>query len=119
MEQPDREPELATLIEEAQGYDSLRTLHPILGTDSTGHKAYKASEAAKKQTSSFDPLDWKRPVDNPVFTTTHGNNHDSVLFVDPELEYPYHLIISHTRGSRPSLAGQEVLLEQCGLGARF
>ncbi|MEK9773958.1 MAG: hypothetical protein VW576_10395 [Opitutae bacterium] len=25
-----------------------------------------------------------------------GNNHDSVLFVDPELEYPYHLIISHT-----------------------
>ena len=41
-------------------------------------------------------MDWERPVDNPVFTTTFGNNHDSVLFVDPELEYPYHLIISHT-----------------------
>ena len=39
--------------------------------------------------------EWYRPVDNPVFTTTHGNNHDSVLFVEPELEYPYHLIVSH------------------------
>jgi arylsulfatase A-like enzyme len=88
-------PELATLIAEHRAHKP-KQFHPILGTDSTGHKAYKASEAAKKQTSSFDPLDWKRPVDNPVFTTTHGNNHDSVLFVDPELEYPYHLIISHT-----------------------
>ena len=88
-------PELAALIEEHRAHKP-KQFHPILGTDSTGHKAYKASEAAKKQTSSFDPLDWKRPVDNPVFTTTHGNNHDSVLFVDPELEYPYHLIISHT-----------------------
>lgn len=88
-------PELATLIAEHRAHKP-KQFHPILGTDSTGHKAYMASEAAKKQTSSFDPLDWKRPVDNPVFTTTHGNNHDSVLFVDPELEYPYHLIISHT-----------------------
>ena len=88
-------PELASLIEEHRAHKP-KQFHPILGTDSTGHKAYKASEAAKKQTSSFDPLDWKRPVDNPAFTTTHGNNHDSVLFVDPELEYPYHLIISHT-----------------------
>ena len=88
-------PELASLIEEHRAHKP-KQFHPILGTDSTGHKAYKASEAAKKQTSSFDPLDWKRPVDNPVFTTTFGNNHDSVLFVDPELEYPYHLIISHT-----------------------
>jgi len=70
--------------------------HPILGKDSTGHKSFEASEAAKKETTTFDPLDWKRPVDNPVFTTTFGNNHDSVLFVDPDLEYPYHLIISHT-----------------------
>jgi len=31
-----------------------------------------------------------------VFTTTPGNNHDSILFVEPELEYPYHLIVSHT-----------------------
>ena len=88
-------PELATLIAEHRAHKP-KQFHPILGTDSTGHKAYKASEAAKKQTSSFDPLDWKRPVDNPVFTTTHGNNHDSVLFVDPELEYPYHMIVSHT-----------------------
>jgi len=43
-----------------------------------------------------DWLNWYRPVDNPVFTTTHGNNHDSILFYEPDLEYPYHLIISHT-----------------------
>ncbi len=43
-----------------------------------------------------DWVKWYRPVDNPVFTTTYGNNHDSILFVEPELEYPYHLIISHT-----------------------
>lgn len=39
---------------------------------------------------------WSRPVDNPVFTTRYGNNHDAILFVEPQLEYPYHLIISHT-----------------------
>ena len=39
---------------------------------------------------------WYRPVDNPVFNVTMGNNHDAILFVEPELEYPYHLIISHT-----------------------
>jgi beta-xylosidase len=41
-------------------------------------------------------LKWSRPVDQPVFTTEHGNNHDSVLFVEPDDEYPYKLIISHT-----------------------
>lgn len=46
---------------------------------------------------SDDPwMQWHRPVDNPVFSTTMGNNHDSILFVEPELEYPYHLIVSHT-----------------------
>ncbi len=44
---------------------------------------------------SSDWTDWYRPVDNPVFTTEHGNNHDSILFVDMDLEHPYHLIISH------------------------
>jgi len=39
---------------------------------------------------------WYRPVDNPVFTVSHGNNHDAILFAEPRLEYPYHLIISHT-----------------------
>lgn len=39
--------------------------------------------------------DWYRPVDNPVFNTEMGNNHDAVLFVEPELAYPYHLIVSH------------------------
>jgi len=39
-------------------------------------------------------LKWHRPVDNPVFTINHGNNHDALLFVDTSLEYPYHLIIS-------------------------
>ena len=37
-----------------------------------------------------------RPVDTNAFNTTKGNNHDSVIFVEPELEYPYHMIISHT-----------------------
>lgn len=55
--------------------------------------------AVMAQPKSADPdskwLKWIRPVDNPVFSTTMGNNHDSVLFVDPELNYPYHLIVSH------------------------
>jgi hypothetical protein len=52
-----------------------------------------ASELSEKK----DPwLGWHRPVDANVFATTRGNNHDSVLFVEPELEYPYHLIVSHT-----------------------
>ena len=51
-----------------------------------------ASEPSEKK----DPwLGWHRPVDANVFTFTKGNNHDSILFVEPELEYPYHLIISH------------------------
>jgi hypothetical protein len=49
-----------------------------------------ASELSKKK----DPwLGWHRPVDSNVFATTMGNNHDSVLFVEPELEYPYYLIM--------------------------
>lgn len=45
-----------------------------------------------------DPwTDWYRPVDVNAFITTKGNNHDSILFVEPDLEYPYHLIISHTK----------------------
>jgi len=52
-----------------------------------------ASELSEKK----DPwLGWHRPVNANVFATTMGNNHDSVLFVEPELEYPYHLIVSHT-----------------------
>ncbi|MGJ8678246.1 MAG: hypothetical protein ACSHX0_12060 [Akkermansiaceae bacterium] len=45
----------------------------------------------------FRPLDWYRLVENPVFTTEFGNNHDSVLFVEPDQEYPYYLIVSHNR----------------------
>jgi hypothetical protein len=52
-----------------------------------------ASELSEKK----DPwLGWHRSVDANVFATTMGNNHDSVLFVEPELEYPYYLIVSHT-----------------------
>ena len=92
-------PEMKRVLE--QHREDLPTqYHPILGETSTGHKAYQAAEAAKSQPTEtkleFDPLDWKRPVDNPVFTSGFGNNHDSVLFVEPELEYPYYLIISHT-----------------------
>ena len=88
-------PELFSQIEEHRAHKPGQ-FHPVLGTVSTGHRAFHASEEARKQAKMFDSLDWERPVDNPVFTTTFGNNHDSVLFVDPELEYPYHLIISHT-----------------------
>ncbi len=44
---------------------------------------------------SSDWSDWYRPVENPVFTTEHGNNHDAVLFVDRSMAYPYRLIVSH------------------------
>lgn len=54
------------------------------------------SPDAAQDAGAFDPLAWVRPVDNPVFTADFGNNHDAVLFVEPELEYPYHLIVSHT-----------------------
>jgi hypothetical protein len=47
------------------------------------------------ETDGPDGMGWHRPGDQPVFTTEHGNNHDVILFVEPELEYPYHLIVSH------------------------
>ncbi|MFT4801716.1 MAG: hypothetical protein ACI93N_001491 [Flavobacteriaceae bacterium] len=37
---------------------------------------------------------WYRPVDNSVFTFNYGNNHDPIIFVDSNLEYPYHLLVS-------------------------
>ena len=55
----------------------------------------EAAEQSEGAVAGSDWTAWHRPVDNPVFTTEHGNNHDSILFVEPELEYPYHLIISH------------------------
>ncbi len=48
-----------------------------------------------KTPAATDWSKWHRPVKDPVFTTTHGNNHDSIIFYEPELEYPYHLIVSH------------------------
>jgi hypothetical protein len=68
-----------------------------------------ASELSEKK----DPwLGWHRPVDSNVFATTMGNNHDSVLFVEPELEYPYHLIVSPYTQVCSSLESQEILMEQ-------
>jgi len=60
--------------------------------------ALLAPVAAEPQPEAEPPtwLQWHRPVDNPVFTAATGNNHDSILFIDHELEYPSHLIISHT-----------------------
>jgi len=55
-----------------------------------------ADEPDAESPSTSKWVQWQRPVDNPAFATTMGNNHDSILFVEPELEYPYHLIISHT-----------------------
>lgn len=54
------------------------------------------AEERKAKKKKFDPLAWVRPTDNPIFTNDFGNNHDSVLFVEPDADYPYHLIISHT-----------------------
>jgi hypothetical protein len=42
-----------------------------------------------------DGLEWYRPVDQNVFTTAHGNNHDTIFFVEPGSAYKYHLIVSH------------------------
>ena len=40
--------------------------------------------------------EWYRPVDQPVFSTVHGNNHDAVIFHEPTgSTYKYYLIISH------------------------
>ena len=40
--------------------------------------------------------DWHRPVDQNVFTTDHGNNHDTIFFVEPDHPtHKYHLIVSH------------------------
>ena len=55
----------------------------------------RAAGQTEGSARGLDPTAWHRPVDNPVFTTVHGNNHDSILFHEPELEYPYHLIVSH------------------------
>ena len=43
--------------------------------------------------------EWYRPVDQPVFTTSYGNNHDAILFVEMGLEYPYHMIVSHEKSA--------------------
>ncbi|MBT8045261.1 MAG: hypothetical protein KJO79_09955, partial [Verrucomicrobiae bacterium] len=39
---------------------------------------------------------WYRPVDQPVFSTTDGNNHDAVIFYEPSgYTYKYYMIVSH------------------------
>ena len=54
------------------------------------------SEEGKSEEKRDPWIGWHRPVDANVFVTTMGNNHDSILFVETELEFPYYLIISHT-----------------------
>jgi hypothetical protein len=63
----------------------------------TGYAAPKPADTESLLQSKLPWLNWQRAADNPAFTTEHGNNHDSILFVEPDLEYPYHLIISHQR----------------------
>ena len=46
-------------------------------------------------TTYADGSQWYRPVDQPVFTATHGNNHDAIFFYEPDSVYKYKLIISH------------------------
>lgn len=78
--------------------DSMfRTLHPAMFIA----LAALPMAASGQDRVALDPeqpvwTQWHRPVEDNVFITTMGNNHDSILFHDPELEYPYHLIISHT-----------------------
>jgi hypothetical protein len=71
---------------------------------------------------------WHRPADNPVFTAEHGNNHDSILFVEPQLEYPYHLIISHWESGADlwrarefswSSAGWELVSDEYQIGGQY
>ncbi len=78
--------------------------------------------------SGLDWADWHRPADNPVFTADHGNNHDSILFVEPELEYPYHLIVSHepsgadlwrTKELSWSSEGWELVSDQYKIGGHY
>jgi len=52
---------------------------------------------AEEKKDTFNPLSWKRPVENSVFTSSFGNNHDSILFIEPDHEYPYWMIVSHTQ----------------------
>jgi len=76
-----------------------------------------------------DPwLSWERPMDDNTFITSKGNNHDSVLFVDHELEYPYHLIISHTpkaahlwraKKFSPKSDGWELVSDQYKIGNHY
>lgn len=50
---------------------------------------------AERQQPASGWSNWHRPVENPIFTAEYGNNHDAILFYQPDLAYPYHLIISH------------------------
>jgi hypothetical protein len=69
----------------------------LTGLAAAGCTSSKEGANASRADSGSDATwaDWYRPVENPVFTTEHGNNHDPILFVDQRLEYPYHLIVSH------------------------
>ena len=52
--------------------------------------------ASLAQAEDLDWSAWHRPVDQNVFTTDHGNNHDTIFFVEPDHPtHKYHLIVSH------------------------
>ena len=38
-----------------------------------------AQQEPDETTTAFDPLAWKRPVDNPVFTTEFGNKAEECM----------------------------------------
>ena len=71
---------------------------------------------------------WYRPADQPVFTTEYGNNHDAILFVEPELEHFYHLIVSHkksgahfwrTKDFSWNSASWELVSDQYNIGGHY
>jgi len=49
-----------------------------------------SSSHEKLKDDELGPSDWTKwvwPVDQPVFSTEYGNNHDAILFVEPHSDY--------------------------------
>ncbi|MCH7225126.1 hypothetical protein [Haloferula sp. A504] len=68
------------------------------GNEATRNLEVTVTESVDNSSPSQVSLwtQWYRPVDQPVFSTTDGNNHDAVIFHEPTgSTYKYYLIVSH------------------------
>jgi len=101
-------------------------LLPIVGGSSVAQS--KPDWQRLPDTIESDWTDWFRPVENPVFTTHHGNNHDAIIFVNKKREYPYKLIVSHepshaylwrTKNFSWSSASWELASEEYHIGRHY